>query len=130
MKKITKGLGVLTTTILMLAFTGQAGAFCVHNKSDRTMIFEQSSGGKTAKSYSGRLNLGEDGCCHWSNTDCNKSGDKDASLGFNVGYYGMGGAVIPSYVCKGEKIPACSDLDVTGSNGNYQCVAHGMETCN
>ena len=128
MKKITKGLGVLTTTILMLAFTGQAGAFCVHNKSDITMTFNQSSGGKTFKSYAGRLDPGGDGCCHWSNTDCNSSGNKDASLGFDVGH--MGAAYITTYVCKGVKIPACSDLDVTGSKGNYQCVTHGMETCN
>jgi hypothetical protein len=127
MKKMMKWSGVFTAAVLLFAFTGEAGAFCVHNYSDKTAQFVQSSGGKAFREFKATLTPGQDSCCHWSNTDCNKDGGKMDTLGFDVGYE-MASTFYK--ICFGVKIPACSDLDVTGSNGNYRCVAHGMETCN
>jgi len=118
---------ILMTAVLLFAFAGQAGAFCVHNKSDRTAQFIQVSGGKTFREFKATVTPGQDSCCNWSNTDCNKDGGKMDTLGFDVGYE-MGETFWS--ICRAVKIPACSDLDVTGSNGTYRCVAHGMETCN
>jgi len=42
---------ILMTAVLLFAFAGQAGAFCVHNKSDRTMGFYQTSGGSFLKDF-------------------------------------------------------------------------------
>ena len=123
-----KTIYILTAAVLLFAFAGRAGAFCVHNYSDKTAIFIQVSGGKTFREFKATVTPGQDSCCHWSNTDCNKDGGKMDTLGFDVGYE-IGAGTFWS-ICRAVKIPACSDLDVTGSNGKYQCVAHGMETCN
>lgn len=123
MNKMVSSSAVLTAAVLIFVFTGQALAFCVHNKSDKPMDFSQTSGNKTFRGFSATLNPGQDSCCHWSNKDCNKDGGKSDTVGFSVMYS-------DAFLCKNVKIPACSDLDVTGSNGNYRCIPHGMETCN
>jgi len=125
MKKTTINMGFLTA-LAVLIFAGQTFAFCVHNKtSDARFNVYQSSGGSFWRYFKATLAPGENGCCHWSNTDCNKDGGKGDTVGFEVIIWGS-----ENYICKGATIPACSDLDITGSNGNYQCIAHGMETCN
>ena len=127
MNNMRKSLCVLTAVAAVLAFAGQSAAFCVHNYTDRDMAFSQSSGEVLGKGYRNTLSPGETGCCNWGNKDCNKKGHKDSAVGFTVshGTYPTG-----RDVCINKKIPACSDLDVTGSKGIYQCVPHGMETCN
>ncbi len=121
MKK-RKILGLLAVVIILFAFAGQAGAFCVHNYSDTAAWFVEVSGGDFNKT----LRPNESACCHWSNEGCNP-GDKYSPLGFSVSITTGGGGGF--YVCDNVKIPACSDLDLTGSGGNYRCVAHGTETC-
>ena len=130
MKKMTKGLGLLTVVVLLFAFTGQADAFCVYNRSDKTMTFDQTSGGKVFSDFRATVDPGQKSCCHWSEKDCNKSGGKTDMVGFNVYYRQAPDPLPPTYVCEGVTIPACSALEVTGSYGNYKCVTHGMEICN
>jgi hypothetical protein len=124
MKKMMKWSGVFTAAVLLFAFAGEAGAFCVHNKSSLKIGVDQSSGGSFWTPFSVDLDPGKDRCCHWSNTDCNKSGEKFHEVKFNVkvGY---------NYVCSDVAIPACSDMDITGTESwNIKCVAYGRETCN
>jgi len=128
MRKIS---GILTAAVLLLALTGQSSAFCVHNKSDKNMNVNEVSGGSYSKHFSkSPLYSGQDACCHWSNTDCNKSGGKTDPVSFSVYIDAPGTIAGGSRICEDATIPACSDLDITGSNGNYNCVTHGTETCN
>ena len=87
MKKIKKGLSVLTVIVLMLAFAGQASAFCVTNKSDVKMYVQQNSLNASFwvyKRFSARLAPGERACCNWQNTDCNKTDNPAAEVSFKV----------------------------------------------
>jgi len=121
---IMKWSGIFTPLLLLFAFTGEAGAFCVHNRSNFTMSVVQSSGGGFWGRFEVELAPGKDACCHWSNTDCNKSGEKFHEVKFNVSAAYM-------YVCTDVAIPACSDMDITGTEYHtYKCIAHGRETCN
>jgi len=125
MKRMTKVFGFVTAAAILFAFAGEAGAFCVHNKSSCKMLVDQSSGGSFWRRFKAHLAPGEDACCNWANTDCNKSGEKFHEVKFNVS---VGGEAI---VCPDVVIPACSDMDITGTDcGNIKCVAHGRETCN
>ena len=115
-KSLAKGLGVLTAAVLLFAFAGQAGAFCVHNKSDRTVLVKQTSGGKWLKSFKAILSSGEKACCNWQNKDCNKDGEAGGAIGFNVL---RGDRALA--VCKDFRIRADGDLYITGTNKNYSC---------
>jgi len=127
MKKIRQGLGIFIAAVLIFAFAGQAGAFCVHNKSDQKMYTKQTANQSFWKGFQATLEPGTDSCCNWANTDCNKSGGKTDLVSFRVQFNNDAGAII----CRDMKIPACSDLDVIkDGSGNYICVAHGVETCN
>lgn len=129
MKKMVEGLSVLTAVVVVwLAFAGQAGAYCIHNKSDVKIHVTQMENVSFWKPFYADINPGEQACCHWSTKDCNKSGGKTDSVSFNVDYFIDRDTL--HRVCEYVKIPACSDLDITGTNGNYRCVAHGTETCN
>jgi hypothetical protein len=128
MKKMRKELGVFTAAVLLCAYAGQAGAFCVHNKSDINVNVDQSAGGSFWKGFSAVLAPGEDACCHWSNTDCNKSGEKFSVVKFNAS---IGFSKSGQYICSDVAIPACSDMGITGTAlHTYTCIAHGAETCN
>lgn len=124
--KTMKWSGVFLVVALLFVFAGEGWAFCVHNKSDRPMRVAENIGAKAFKEFKADLSPGQDACCHWSNKDCNKDGGKGDTVGFSV-YYNFNE---PTTVCKDVKIPACSDLDIVGSNGNYRCIPHGLETCN
>ena len=124
MKRMTKVFGFVTAAVILFAFAGEAGAFCVHNKSSRQIRVDQVSGGSFWKPFAVDLAPGEDACCNWANTDCNKSGEKFHEVKFNVRAAYM-------YVCTDVAIPACSDMDITGTEYHtYKCIAHGAETCN
>ena len=117
MKKITKSLVVLTAAIVLLAFTGQASAFCVTNKSDTKMYVKQTTLNSTiwdSKRFEANLAPGESSCCNWQTKDCNKSGDPAAQVSFNV-YY----VTSNYYVCTSYEIPANGDLYITGTNNRY-----------
>ena len=123
-KSLAKGLGVLTAAVLLLAFTGQAGAFCVHNKSDRTVLVKQTSGGKWLKSFKAILSSGEKACCNWQNKDCNKDGEAGAAIGFNVS---RGDPALA--FCKHAEIRADGDLSICGNRGNFSCKPNSID-CN
>ena len=127
MKNVIKSLCVLTAAAAVLAFAGQSVAFCVHNYTDVDMSFVQESGDKFGRGYSKIINPGGSGCCNWQNTDCNKEGHKDSMVGITAQY---GSYPTGRVVCLNKKIPACSDLDVIIKDDKYECVAHGMDTCN
>ncbi len=131
MKKTNKVLGVLTAVAVVIGFAVQAGAFCVHNYADTKMNFVETTGGSTFGRFASTVDPGQSACCNWADSGCNTSGNKTASLTFQVQWnYDLTSGGWLRTACSGVTIPACSDLDVTGTSGNYQCVAHGTETCN
>jgi hypothetical protein len=125
MKTMMKWSGVFLVVVMLFVFAGEVGAFCVHNKSSCQIHVDQSWGGSFWRRFAVDLAPGEDACCNWANTDCNQSGEKFHEVKFNVRH------TSESFVCTDVVIPACSDMDITGTDcGNIKCVAHGRETCN
>jgi len=129
MNKMMKWSSIFMALVLMFAFTGQAGAFCVHNNTDRSVTVDQTSNASSweFKRFSKDLGPNTSECCNWTNPDCNKSRGKYDVVGFTVS---IACKDFESCGCTSAQIPACSDLYFEGSKGNYKCVPHGAETCN
>ncbi|OPY72590.1 MAG: hypothetical protein A4E64_02848 [Syntrophorhabdus sp. PtaU1.Bin058] len=120
-KKVHLIFAVLVLIILPAFLTvDSAGAFCVYNKTDTKIYVHQTGGQKTGfldRGFEAELNPGDNGCCNWQDTDCNKSGDREGIVTFNVGPYTW-------WICENFPIKAGGWLTVEGSAGNYKCVAH------
>jgi len=128
-QEISKWTCILTVVVSLSAFVEQAGAYCVHNNTDRSVTVDQTSNASSweFKRFSKDLGPNTSECCNWSNPDCNKSGGKYDVVGFTVS---IACKDFESCGCSSAQIPACSDLYFEGSKGNYKCVPHGAETCN
>jgi len=74
---------VFAALMVFLAAEG-AEAFCVYDKTDKVVRVEQVSGHKAGYGFSVKISPDDKQCCHWSNTDCNKEGNKDSRVSFDV----------------------------------------------
>lgn len=70
---------ILRPALLAAFLTASAGAhaFCVYNKSDKDIEFQQQG---HIKGMTARIAPGKDSCCNWKNKDCNKSKKQTATL--------------------------------------------------
>ena len=112
---------VFAALALFLAVEG-AEAFCVYNNMDGVIEVEQTSGHKKTHGFSGTIDPGDNKCCNWQNSDCNKKGKKDSTVRFDVSY-SSGAAGIrsaPIFLCEDFPIKAGGWLTVE----NGKCVAH------
>ena len=124
MKKFNSVVAVLVFAVfaVFLAVEG-AEAFCIYNNTDAQISVEQTSGHKKTHGFVGRINPGDNKCCNWQNSDCNKEGKKDSTVRFGVSYKFAGGE-LPQIICKDFPIKAGGWLTVEGSDVKYKCVAH------
>ena len=117
---MSKIIGVLMASVLFFAFTGQAGAFCVHNNSDIKFEVQQVTNGSFWKRFDVEIDPGQQACCPWDEKDCNKSGGPADPVGLT--------AVNP-YVkeaCTDYKIPANGNLYIKGAGANSYCSQKSM----
>lgn len=112
----------VSAAVLAFAFTGHAGAYCVHNQSDTTMHVDQSKNGSFWKRFNVKLDPGQQACCSWTSKDCNKSGGQTDAVGFSVYHSEF------NYIDCGATIPANGDMCISGTPGNYRCVPNST-TC-
>ena len=61
-----------------------AEAFCVYNKIDKVVKVDQVSGHKAGYGFSKKISPDDNACCYWENSDCNKEGNKDSRVSFDV----------------------------------------------
>jgi len=61
-----------------------AEAFCVYNKTDKVVRVEQVGGHKAGYGFSVKISPDDNKCCHWSTSDCNKEGNQDSRVSFDV----------------------------------------------
>jgi len=109
-KTIKTGPVILAAAFMLLNLAGQAGAFCVHNRSSAVMHVRQTSNGSLWKPFVVTLNPGEQACCSWETKDCNKSGGRKDYVGFEVVTKSCDGNEIEVSACIGYKIPADANL--------------------
>ena len=117
-----KTLLVVVMLLGMGFFAVNAEAFCIYNKTDIKIHIYQTGGGTTfmAKRFSVDINPGEHACCNWKNKDCNKEGNRDSTLVFNVEKKSQGNKNICIIT-----IPAGGYARVKGKNGVYWSEGHG-----
>ena len=109
--------------VVFAAFLAVEGAeaFCVYNKTDTQITVRQTSGHKKTHGFSGTIDPGDNKCCNWQNSDCNKEGKKDSTVRFDVYYY------VP-FENKYRKVYSCEDFPIKAGGWltieNGKCVAH------
>ncbi|MBM4276681.1 MAG: hypothetical protein FJ130_02225 [Deltaproteobacteria bacterium] len=71
---------------LLSAFMAVEGAeaFCVYNRTDKVVRVEQVSGHKAGYGFSNKISPDDNKCCNWQTSDCNKEGNKDSRVSFDV----------------------------------------------
>ena len=131
MKKKVNSVFMALVFVVLAAFlvVGGAEAFCVYNKTDKKIGVQERSGHKSSHGFYSDIDPGDNKCCNWQNSDCNKEGKMDSIVRFEVIIY-IGPMLIPPYVkeiCKDFPIKAGGALTVEGSEGNYKCEAHYQE---
>ncbi len=105
---------------LCLAPAAPADAFCIHNKTKKTVHVQQRSGNRGLKGYESDIGPGEHGCCNWKNRDCNKDGHKHSIVTF---YVSKASDEMAGY-CGEVKVKAGGWLDVYDHGDGLRCTAH------
>ena len=95
----------------LLGLASQACAYCVTNKTDRTVHVQQvtNDAGSAFKEW---LDPGSQKCCNWKTHDCNKSKGKTDPVGFDAYVVEKAGLFTETrlYLCQDYRIPANGDL--------------------
>ena len=116
---------ILLVVVMVLGmgfFAVNAEAFCIYNRTDIKIFVYQTGGCTTwaSKQFRVDINPGEHACCNWKNKDCNKEGNRDSTLVFNVEKKSHENKNICIIT-----IPAGGYAKVKGKNGAYSCEGHG-----
>ncbi len=114
MKKIL--LTILMVGMFQFLSIVALNAYCIQNTTDTQIIVHQGNGIIELKnSLKIELRPGENFCCKWKDSKCNKSMEPDALVRFNVDS-------TTTRICRGVEVRADGVLVVSGKNGKYQCL--------
>ena len=119
-----KTLLLLVMVLGMGFFAVNAEAFCIYNRTNDIVIKVKQTGGGADPSqlvgFKAKINPGEKACCNWKNKDCNKEGNRDSTVVFNVEKKSQENKNICIIT-----IPAGGYAKVKGKNGVYWSEGHG-----
>ncbi len=118
---------ILASLMLLLVGSMNCYGFCIYNRTDiATIDADQISGGGWFTSFWQKIDKGDKKCCGWNDHGCNTEGKRDSIVEFIISSPNkkvtIPGGKKSNRICK-KSIKAYQDIIVTGSNGNYQCIA-------